>query len=154
MSKATEVLQRLEEELNEYGLSGLDGIYTTYYLPIHHNDINLTPSRPVTTSVKEALWVSNQMRSARFCVLDGVGPVYSRTLLRRGGVIDIHIQCPSVNFVKELPDVIADSKLILDKYSRDLGFTPGMHYYNLIDTWIPWESVRVFNQENNEEGWI
>ena len=154
MSKATEVLQRLEEELNEYGLSGLDGVYTTYYLPSHHNDIDLTPSRPVKMDVKQALWVSNLMKNARFCVLDGVSPVYSRTLLRRNGVIDIHVQCPSVDLVNELPDVIADSKVTLEKYARDLGFTPGMHYYNLIDAWVPWESVRVFNQEGNEEGWI
>jgi hypothetical protein len=154
MSKATEVLQQLEEELNEYGLSSFDGIYTNYYFPIHHNDIDLVPTRPVKMDVKQALWVTNQMKNTRVCVLEGVAPVQSRTFLKRNGMMDIHINCSSVNILEELPDIIAESKVILEKYSRDLGFTPGMHYYNLVDCWAPWESVRVLNSENNEEGWI
>ena len=154
MSKATEVLQQLEEELNDYGLSSFDGIYTSFYLPIHNTDIDLTPSRPVQMDVKQALWVSNQMKNTRFCVLDGVAPVYSRTLLKKGGTLDVHINCPSIDVHNELPDVIADTKVLLEKYARDLGFTPGLHHYNLIDAWIPWDYVRVFSPETNEEGWI
>ena len=154
MSKATEVLQQLKEELNDYGLSSFDGIYTSYYIPIHHNDIDIDPVRPVMMDVKQALWVTNQMRNTRLCVIDGVSPVHSRTLLRRNGSIDLHVNCPSINVHSELPGVIADSKTILEKYSRDLGFTPGMHYYNLVDAWVPWELVRTLNPETNEEGWI
>lgn len=155
MTKATELLQQLRDDVNENGLSDAEGIYSSLSFSIHHNDIDVVCDSAVRMSPKDALWVSNQLIGFyRICTLDATPPVISFSLLRRGPTLDAHITCGTVDVVSELPEVIAQSSVKLGKYARDNGFTPGTHYYNLIDAWIPWECARTINLDRGEEGWI
>jgi hypothetical protein len=153
MTKATEVINHLFDHLNEQGMSSLEGIYSSYYFPIHTVDIDFEPRGIVKNSVKDALFITNQLKnSSRICVLSDTGPtVISTSYAKRGKSLDLHVTCGSVELLEELPEIIATNKKSLEKYSRDCGFTPGIHYYNLIDLWIPWNAIRTLDIE--KDGW-
>jgi len=153
MTKATEVLKQLFEDINDQGMSSLEGIYTSYYFPIHQADIDLEPQEIVRNNVKDAMFLTSQLKNnPRICFLTEVSySVLSVTYAKRGQSLDLHVTCGSVDLVNELPEIIAANKKSLAKYSLDCGFTPGIHYYNLIDAWVPWESVKTMDLE--KDGW-
>ena len=153
MTKATEVLKQLFEELNDQGMSSFEGIYSPYYFPIHQVDVDIEPSGIVRNSVKDALFVTSELKKkTRICVLsDPTNLVLSVAYAIRNQSLDMHVTCASVDIVSELPEILATNKRSLEKYSRDCGFTPGIHYYNLIDAWVPWDSVKTMDIER--DGW-
>ena len=153
MSKATEVLSQLFEEVNDGGMSSMDGIYTSLYFPIHHLDIDIEPEGILKNYVKDSLFITNQLNNkARICVINNDGPIILTTAYaKREKSLDLHVTCSSIDIVEELPQVLASMKKSLGKYALDCGFTPGIHYYNLIDAWIPWSSARTVELEG--DGW-
>jgi hypothetical protein len=154
MTKATDKIQQLIEEVNDCGLSGADGVYSYLTFSIHHNDIDIVPSGPVKMDLKEAMFITNTLKGfPRHVTVEGHDPVICRSLVQKGGTLDLHVSCSSVEIQLEMANVIAEGKVFLEKYSRDLGFTPGTHHYNVLDGWIPWESVRTVDLDLTEEGW-
>jgi hypothetical protein len=155
MTKATALLQQLQEEVNDTGLSDADGIYTSLSFSVHQNDIDLPSTGVVKMSPKDALWVSNQLRGfSRICTLEAPPPVVSLTLLRRGPTLDVYVTCETVDVISDLPNIISQTGVKLGRYATDNGFTPGTHYYNIVDAWVPWECARTVNLDRGEEGWI
>ena len=154
MSKATEVLSQLFEEVNDGGISSLEGIYTSLYFPIHQLDIDIEPEGIVKNNLKDAMFITNQLKNkVRICVINNDGPIVLTTAYaKRGRSLDVHVTCGSVDIVEQLPQVLATTKRSLSKYAIDCGFTPGIHYYNLVDAWIPWSSARTVELEG--DGWI
>lgn len=154
MTKATDKIQQLIEEINDNGLSGSEGVYSYVSFDIHHNDVDVDPPGPVKMNINQILWASNILKNdPRVVVLEGVDPVICKCLVKRAGVLDIHVTCSSLELQLDMAKVMAESRMFLDKFCRDVGFTPGMHYYNILDAWIPWESVRTVNLDRIEEGW-
>jgi len=153
MTKATEVLNHLYDNISEQGMSSLEGIYTSYYFPIHNADVDLEPKGIARNNLKDAMFVTSQLKNnPRICVLSEIDhKTLSITYAKRGKSLDLHTTCGSVDLVNELPEIIACNKKSLEKYSSDCGFTPGLHYYNLIDLWVPWGSVKTLDIER--DGW-
>lgn len=155
MIKATDKIQQLLEEVNDTGLSGSEGVYRYVSFEIHHNDVDVDPSGPVKMNINQVIWASNILKNEpRVAVLEGMGPVVCKCLVKRAGVLDIHVTCSSLELQLEMARVMAESRMFLDKFCKDTGFTPGTHYYNILDAWIPWESVRTVDLDRSEEGWI
>jgi len=152
MTKATEVIQHMVDELNDSGLSSMDGIYASLYFPIHQQDIDVELTAPARMDVKEALSISKDLKDgARACFTQKKGEVISRAYTRRGSSLDVHITCGTVDMSVELSQIMAETRFHLNKYATDAGFTPGIHYYNILDAYLPWEVVRTVDQV--EEGW-
>lgn len=153
--KATEKIQQLLEDINNEGLSGVNGVYAHVHFKIDHGDVDVEPKGIVRMNLKDAMTVSNQMRNApRVVVLDGEDPVICRCLHKRGGHLDIHVTCSSTEFPNDIETVMASAKVQLEKFAKDCGFTPGEHHYNILDAYVPWESARVVYLEKDQEGWI
>jgi hypothetical protein len=154
MTKATDKIQELIEEINDTGLSGSEGIYKYVSFEVHHNDVDVNPTGPVKMNINQILWASNILKNdPRVVVLEGVDPVICKCLVKRAGVLDIHVTCSSLELQLDMARIMAESRMFLDKFCRDVGFTPGTHHYNILDAVIPWESVRTVNLERTEEGW-
>lgn len=156
MTKATTRINELVEEINDNGLSVEDGISLPHSFLIHHNNIDVVPSRPTKMDLKETMRINNLLRGpVRVATMEGRAPVISRSLLKRGNrTLDIYVTCGTTTCPGELSEIMAENKVTLDKYCRDLGFTPGWHSYNILDAWIPWDSVRTIDLDRGDEGWI
>lgn len=157
MTKATETIKYVIDEVHAHGISGFNGIYSYVHFTIDCSDVDIESKTPTKMSLKDALAAPKSFEdNGKIFEMEHEGNVICKILARRCEKLDYHVTYSHADITEELEDIVASGRDTLEKFSRDLGFTPGRMIYNILDATISWDSVKTYYglTDQEEEGWI